>query len=87
MRYPDVPDNLQPMSPWKYFGLNILYAIPIIGFIFLVCHAIGSSNINKRNYARSFFCIVVVVAVIVGIFVATGAVTSIATAIAGGAAT
>ena len=83
MRY-DVPDNLQPMSPWKYFGLNILYAIPIIGFIFLVCHAIGSSNINKKNYARSFFCIVVIVAVIVGICLATGAISSVASAIAGG---
>ena len=67
MKY-DVPDDLQPMSPWKYFGLNILYAIPLIGFIFLLCHAIGSRNINKRNYARSFFCILVVVLVIFVIF-------------------
>ncbi len=81
MRY-DVPDNLQPMSPWKYFLLNILYAIPIIGLIFLICHAIGSSNINKRNYARSFFCILIVVLVICLIFYFSGAIQNIITSIA-----
>ena len=81
MKY-DVPDDLQPMSPWKYFGLNILYAIPLIGFIFLLCHAIGSRNINKRNYARSFFCILVVVLVIFVIFYFSGAVKGIITSLA-----
>ena len=81
MKY-DVPDDLQPMSPWKYFGLNILYAIPLIGFIFLLCHAIGSRNINKRNYARSFFCILVVVLVIFVVFYFSGAVKDIVTSLA-----
>ena len=66
MKY-NVPDELQPLSPWKYFGLTILYDIPLIGFIFLLCHAIGSHNINKRNFARSFFCVLVIILVIVGI--------------------
>ncbi|MCR5458211.1 MAG: hypothetical protein K6F14_09105 [Clostridiales bacterium] len=52
-----------PLSPWKYFGLEILYSIPIIGWIFLVCHAIGASNVNKRNFARSYFCFIVVILV------------------------
>lgn len=54
-----------PLSPWKYFGLEILYSIPIIGLFFLICHAIGASNINKRNFARSYFCFVVVVLVVI----------------------
>ena len=66
MKY-NVPDELQPMSPWKYFGLQILYTIPLIGQIFLICHAIGSHNINKRNFARSYFCVLVIILVIVGI--------------------
>lgn len=82
MKY-NVPDEFQPMSPWKYFGLTILYDIPLIGFIFLLCHAIGSHNINKRNFARSFFCVLVIVAVIVGIIFLTGAVGSIGTFISG----
>jgi len=82
MKY-NVPDELQPMSPWKYFLLNILYAIPLIGFIFLVCHAIGSHNVNKKNYARSFFCIVVIALVIAAIFLLTGVAGNIATWFAG----
>ena len=82
MNYNDVPYEMRPMSPWKYFGLNILYAIPIIGFIFLICHAIGSRNVNKRNYARSFFCIVVVALVIFAIFFFSGTFGNLITSLA-----
>ena len=71
MRY-DVPSELQPLSPWKYFWLNILYAIPVIGFIFLVIHAIGAGNVNKRNYARSFFCVLVLALIIAGVILLAG---------------
>ena len=56
-----------PLSPWAYFGLEILYSIPLIGFIFLVCHAIAANNINKRNFARSYFCFVIVIVVVIGV--------------------
>ena len=29
-----------PLSPWAYFGLNFLYAIPVLGFIMLIIHAV-----------------------------------------------
>lgn len=63
-------DN-KPLTPWQYFGLQILYAIPVVGFIFLLIHAIGCPNINKKNFARSFFCVYVLVI----IFAIIGAVT------------
>ena len=52
-----LPEAYRPLSPWTYFGLSILYAVPVIGWVFLIAHAVASRNINKRNYARSFFCI------------------------------
>ena len=66
--------DTRPLSPWAYFGLEILYTIPIIGIIFLIVHAIGANNINKRNFARSYFCFVIVIAIIIGIayFIAGG---------------
>ena len=60
----DVPDNLRPLSMWTYFGLNILYAIPIVGTVFLIIHAISRKNINRRNFARSFFCVIIIALVI-----------------------
>ena len=53
----NIPESYRPISAWGYFGYNILFAIPIIGFIMLLVYAFGgTSNINLRNYARSFFC-------------------------------
>lgn len=60
--YDNLPPELQPLSPWAYFGYEILYAIPLIGWIFLVCHALAAQNINKRNFARLFFVIYVLIA-------------------------
>ena len=56
-----------PLSPWAYFWLDILYAIPIVGFIFLLIHAIGANNVNKRNFARSYFCVLVIILIIFGV--------------------
>lgn len=53
-----VPVEYKPIKAWGYFGYNILFAIPLVGFIFLLVYALGgTSNINLKNYARSFFCV------------------------------
>jgi hypothetical protein len=63
----NLPEEYRPLSPWTYFGLDILYGIPIVGWIFLIIHAVGAGNVNRRNFARSFFCVyvVIIIAVIV----------------------
>ena len=71
--YDNLPSNVRPVSPWSYFGHTILYAIPILGFIFLLIHALGgSSNVNIKNFARSYFCGIILVLIIIGIFVGIG---------------
>ena len=57
MNNTNIPNEYKPISAWGYFGYNILFSIPIIGFIFLIVFSFDSSNINRRNYARSFFII------------------------------
>lgn len=46
----------RPISAWGYVGYNILYSIPVIGFIIWLVHVFSYANINRRNYAISFFC-------------------------------
>lgn len=70
---PNLPQQYRPLSPWAYFGYQILYTIPVIGTIFLIIHAISRANINRRNFARSYFCILVIALVIFLITLATGA--------------
>lgn len=65
----NLPEEYKPLSPWTYFLLNIVYAIPLIGFIVLIVMALGGTdNINKRNYARSFFCSLLISAILILIF-------------------
>lgn len=55
-RVNSLPPEYKPLSPWAYFGYNLLFVIPLIGLIFLFVFAFSDKNINRRNYARSFFC-------------------------------
>ena len=65
----NLPEEYKPLSPWTYFLLNIVYSIPLIGFIVLIVMALGGTdNINKRNYARSFFCSLLISAILILIF-------------------
>lgn len=64
------PSQFKPLSGWKYFGLNILFSIPVVGFVFLLIFTFSNKNINRRNYARSFWCGLLVVVILAAIAVA-----------------
>ena len=59
MKQSELPSKFRPLSAWSYFGLSVLYAIPILGLIFLLIHTFSDKNINRRSFARSFWCWVV----------------------------
>ncbi len=71
----------KPISMWGYFGYQILFALPIIGLIFVICYAIGAKNVNVKNFARSYFCAFIVFAIVIGIVVATVGVDSLINAL------
>lgn len=60
----NIPSEYKPISAWGYFGYELLFCLPIIGFIFLLVFAFNNSNINRRNFARSYFCVFLIVIVI-----------------------
>ena len=78
----NIPEEYRPISMWGYFGYEILFSIPIVGFICLIVFAIGAKNVNKKNFARSYFCytiIVCLVAIVIFVIVmATGAASALA---------
>ena len=67
-----LPEKYRPLGAWAYFGYSILFSIPIVGFIFLIVFSISGSNINRCNYARSFFCIIIVAIIVVIIMAFAG---------------
>ena len=66
------PDVFKPLSPWADFGLSILFSLPVVGFIFLIIFSVSDANINRRNFARSYWCIYVIIAVAAVVAVASG---------------
>ncbi len=66
------PERFRPLSPWAYLGYTILFAIPLVGFICLIVFSLSDTNINRRNFARSFFCGLVLSLIITGIFALLG---------------
>lgn len=64
--YPEnLPNEYRPLSAWAYVGYSILFSIPLIGLILLIVFSFDSSNINRRNYARSYFCEILIAFIIV----------------------
>lgn len=74
----NIPEEYRPISMWGYFGYQLLFTIPCVGFILLLVFALGGAkNINLRNFARSYFCYMIIIAVLVGILVSTGLLSSL----------
>lgn len=71
---PPYSEDYTPISMWGYFGYELLFSIPCIGFILLLVFSFGGTkNVNLRNFARSYFCFMIILLVLVGILMLTGA--------------
>ena len=68
----NIPNEYRVLSPWAYFGYNLLFSIPLVGFILAIVFAFDSSNLNRRNYARSFFCGLLIAVIILVAFLFLG---------------
>jgi uncharacterized membrane protein len=56
----NIPESHKPISMWGYFGYELLFSIPCVGFIVLLVFAFGGNkNINVKNFARSYFCFLI----------------------------
>jgi hypothetical protein len=77
MDYDNVPEEYKPLGMWSYFLWQILFAIPIVGFILLIIQALAAKNKNLKNFARSYFCFLIIVIVLFVILWATGTVSNL----------
>lgn len=69
----NIPEEYRPISMWGYFGYELLFSIPCIGFILLLIFAFGGNkNYNVRNFARSYFCFLIIVVILVALMISFG---------------
>lgn len=68
-----IPEQYRPISMWGYFGYEFLFNIPIIGLIFLIVFSFGKNrNKNLKNFARSYFCMLIIIIIVAIILMASG---------------
>ena len=69
----NIPEEYRPISMWGYFGYELLFSIPCIGIILLIVFSVGGTkNVNLRNFARSYFCFLIIVIALVLILLVSG---------------
>ena len=68
----DGPESFRPISAWGYIGYSILFMIPVVGLILMIVFSLDDSHINRRNYARSFFCWLLLMLIAIVVAIATG---------------
>jgi hypothetical protein len=70
-----LPRKYRPMTAWGYIWRNLLYSLPVLGWIFLIVHATSDKNIARRSYARSFlllYLILIIVSFVLGLLIGLG---------------
>ena len=75
----DGSEQFRPLTPWAYVGYSVLFSIPLIGLILLIVFSFSDNNINRRSYARSFFCWLIIGIIISAILAVTGVGNSLST--------
>lgn len=75
----DRSEQFRPLTPWAYVGYSVLFSIPLIGLILLIVFSFSDNNINRRSYARSFFCWLIIGIIISAILAVTGVGSSLST--------
>lgn len=70
-------EQYRPLSPWTYFGLNLLFSVPIVGLVFLIVFTFSKGNMNRRAYARSYWCAALVGLILFVLFAAFSAIAGI----------
>lgn len=68
------PEQFRPLSPWAYVGYTLLFILPIIGQIALLVFTFSDGNINRRSFARSYWCYLLLAAIVVVCALAVGGV-------------
>ena len=63
-----IPDEYQPLGAWAYFGLSMLFSVPVVGLVFLIIFSFSRGNINRRNFARSFWCPWLIIGILAVLF-------------------
>ena len=58
---PPKGSKYEVITPLGYVLCSILFAIPVVGLVFMIIWALDDTKINRRNFARSFVLFYIIV--------------------------
>ncbi len=58
------PAKYKPLEAWAYVGYSLLFCLPIIGLILLIVFSFSDKNINRRNFARSYWVAILIMLIV-----------------------
>lgn len=61
---PVIPPQYQPLGAWGFFWLQVLFSLPVVGFVFLIIFSFSNGNLSRRNFARSYWCAYLILAIV-----------------------
>ena len=64
-----LPSKYRPMTVWSYIGYNLLFGLPVIGFICIIIFSCLKGNICRRSYARYWLLVTLIIMIIIGIII------------------
>lgn len=57
----NLPEQYKPITMWGYLGYQIVFSIPVVGWIMIFVFAFSKDeNINIRNFARSYIIFLII---------------------------
>ena len=66
---PNNNEKFKPITMWGYLGYELLFSIPIVGLIAILIFSFSSStNVNLKNFARSYILLAIIVFVVTIVF-------------------
>ena len=71
-QYYAVDEQYRPLSAWGYVGYSLLFCIPCIGLVLIIVFALSDNNFNRRNYARSYLCWMLIAVILLAIIMFSG---------------
>ena len=67
-----IPSQYKPLGAWAYVGYSLLFSIPFVGLICLLIFTFNDKNLNRRSYARSYWCALLLALIIAIVLVVIG---------------
>ena len=67
----------EPLTMWQYFGYHLLFAIPIVGMVFLIIFSFfKTDNVHVTNLSRGFLLQLAFAIIIMAILIGCGLLTA-----------